>query len=302
MSPVQPSRSLRWGQSLGTSRKLPFVPQTTLWWSWLSSGSEHSKVPVRRRSECTTTASRESAVSSPQVSLGHPVTSAYWKPWNVIVGSKKSSPPLRMKRSVAWASRSGRTPSSSCSSTSACRIRISAPTGPLTVNRSQPTRFCPKSTSVRPDGERQTLTGRSVSCRVTGRSEVRRQQARLEVEGLDGVEPLRLDPGREPGRGTPAGVDGLPVVQVVGQDVGPARRPRLVGLDPLPVAVREGDLELGDDAEPVAVERPRSHEAQPPAVPPVAHGDRQHRGVLEQRGRRRRCGSAAATRRRSSRG
>jgi hypothetical protein len=36
------------------------------------------------------------------------------------------------------------------------------------VNRSQPTRFCPKSTSVAPDGEVQIRSGRRVSCRTTG--------------------------------------------------------------------------------------------------------------------------------------
>ena len=96
------------------------------------------------------------------------VTSAYRNPWKVNVGSKESSPPLRMNRSVAWASRSGRVPSSPSSRTSACRIRISEPSGPCAVNRTQPTRFCPKSTRVRPDGEVQIRSGRRASCRTTG--------------------------------------------------------------------------------------------------------------------------------------
>ena len=47
-SPVQPSRSSRCGQSVGTSRKLPFCPQTMLCWSWLMSGLEVSNSPARR--------------------------------------------------------------------------------------------------------------------------------------------------------------------------------------------------------------------------------------------------------------
>ncbi len=45
-SPVQPRRSSRCGQSVGTSRKLPFWPQRMLCWSWFSSGFEVSKRPV----------------------------------------------------------------------------------------------------------------------------------------------------------------------------------------------------------------------------------------------------------------
>ena len=50
MSPVQPSRSSRCGQSVGTSRKLPRIPQTTFSWNRLSSSCEDSNQPVRRRS------------------------------------------------------------------------------------------------------------------------------------------------------------------------------------------------------------------------------------------------------------
>ena len=63
-------------------------------------------MPVRRRSEWTTTASSESSSSGP----GQPVTSAYRNPWKVKVGSKKSSPPLSTNRSVACASRNGPRP------------------------------------------------------------------------------------------------------------------------------------------------------------------------------------------------
>ena len=54
-APVQPSRSLRCGQSVGTSTKLPRCPHSMLCWSWLISGSEQLKLPVGAMSECTTT-------------------------------------------------------------------------------------------------------------------------------------------------------------------------------------------------------------------------------------------------------
>ena len=83
MSPVQPSRSSRCGQSVGTSRKLPLVPHTTFRWNCLSSGSEHSNDPVRSCRCGRRLPPGQSTVSSP----GHPETSAYRKPWNVLVGS-----------------------------------------------------------------------------------------------------------------------------------------------------------------------------------------------------------------------
>ena len=71
MSPVQPSRSSRCGQSVGTPTKLPRIDHTTFACSWFSRSSEHSNHPVRRMSVCTTTAVSASAVSSP----GQPSTS-----------------------------------------------------------------------------------------------------------------------------------------------------------------------------------------------------------------------------------
>ena len=62
----------------------------------------------------------------------------------------------------------GRVPSWSCSSTSACLIVIVLPASPCTVNFSQPTRFCPKSTRVWPAGEVQISSGAIASCRTTG--------------------------------------------------------------------------------------------------------------------------------------
>jgi hypothetical protein len=64
-SPVQPSRSSRCGQSVGTSRKLPFCPQRMLCWSWSSIGFDVVSRPVTAMSEWTTTPVRPSSVSSP---------------------------------------------------------------------------------------------------------------------------------------------------------------------------------------------------------------------------------------------
>ena len=66
-SPVQPSRSSRWGQSVGTSKKLPFWPQTEFKNSRLTSGEEVSMVPIRSSREPRTQAvkSAGSGASNP---------------------------------------------------------------------------------------------------------------------------------------------------------------------------------------------------------------------------------------------
>ena len=46
-SPVQPSRSSRCGQSVGTSRKLPRMLHTTFSWNWFSRVSDELNQPVR---------------------------------------------------------------------------------------------------------------------------------------------------------------------------------------------------------------------------------------------------------------
>src|SRR6201991_1818252 len=45
-SPVQPRRSSRCGQSVGTSRKLPFCPNWMLCCNWLIIGLDEVNVPV----------------------------------------------------------------------------------------------------------------------------------------------------------------------------------------------------------------------------------------------------------------
>src|ERR1700761_2570278 len=55
-SPVQPKRSSRCGQSVGTSKKLPFCPHWILCCSWLIIGFDDVKLPVGVISEYNATA------------------------------------------------------------------------------------------------------------------------------------------------------------------------------------------------------------------------------------------------------
>ncbi len=64
-SPVQPMRSSRCGQSVGTSRKLPFCPHTMLCCSWLIAVFDVSKLPVGVMSEWITMPVRLSVVGAP---------------------------------------------------------------------------------------------------------------------------------------------------------------------------------------------------------------------------------------------
>jgi hypothetical protein len=61
-SASQPSRSSRWGQSVGTPTKFPRWLQAMFDCSWLTSGSEHSKVPVHGVSLCMTRAAMSCGV------------------------------------------------------------------------------------------------------------------------------------------------------------------------------------------------------------------------------------------------
>lgn len=75
ISPVQPSRSSRWGQSVGMPTKLPRMLHTMFSCSRLSRGSEQRKCPVRRMSEWITTPTTSSTVRGD--AAGHPSTSTY---------------------------------------------------------------------------------------------------------------------------------------------------------------------------------------------------------------------------------
>ena len=72
-SPVQPSRSSRCGQSVGTSTKLPRMPHTTFAWSWFSELGRSSRTSPCARSRCARRRRRRSAGST---APGQPSTSA----------------------------------------------------------------------------------------------------------------------------------------------------------------------------------------------------------------------------------
>ena len=126
-------------------------------------------------------------------SPGQPVTSAYRKPWKVMVGSKKSV-------AAAEDEPVGRLGVAQRADAELAVLEhlgvpepdLRAAPDPRTVNRSQPTRFCPKSTSVRPDGERQIRTGRQRLVTDHGRTDVRRQPRACRTPRVrTGSEPLR---------------------------------------------------------------------------------------------------------------
>ncbi len=202
------------------------MPQTTFSCNRSSSGWEQENHPVRRMSLCTTTATTSAGSRSP----GHPSTWAYRKPWNVVRGSHTSSPvPASTYSSRASAARSGRVLSSPSSSTSAWCSTTVLPRSPRTRIRNQPTRFCPKSSTVRPDGRGQHLMHRD----LLDPSRARRRPWSGHGQSLDHpdrrpacvVEPRLGPPGRHPGR-----VEGLARVDAAARDRALTRRPpRSVG-------------------------------------------------------------------------
>ena len=136
-SPVQPRRSSRCGQSVGNDTKLSRCDHATLEWSCSRRGSEEAKVErgVSALEMATAVADTTSA----------PVTSAYWKPWNVKSGSSVLSPSsastyasvaIAVRRDLVWIDPSG-------SSTSAWRTSTRSPADPRTTSRSQPAMFWP---------------------------------------------------------------------------------------------------------------------------------------------------------------
>ena len=92
----------------------------------------------------------------------------------------------------------------------------------------------------------------------------------------------------QPGVGGEPGVDGLPVVQVVGEHGGRARGPRLVGAHHLLVTVLVGDHQRGDRAEAITVQGSGTAPGQSTAEPAIAQREAQDDGpvglVLEQFG------------------
>ena len=89
ISPVQPIRSLRCGQSVGISRKLPISPQRILCWSLLISGFEHSNSPVTVSIFDIARPSTEITISF-DISQPLPLISTYLKPCDAKVGINSS--------------------------------------------------------------------------------------------------------------------------------------------------------------------------------------------------------------------
>ena len=158
--------------------------------------------------------------------------------------------------------RSGRTPSSPCSSTSAWRTTTSWPGAwSRTWSRTQPTRFCPKSTRVAPDGEEKTaVAGRVWVTRTGGPSgATRRARSASTTSTASGAVAA---PGTQVGP--------LAVIEVVGQDPALAGHPRGVGAQADDLPIRGRHLELGEQGQPVAVMGMTAVPAQPAPIPAVA--------------------------------
>ena len=204
-SPVQPSRSSRCGQSVGTSTKLPRMPQTTFSCSRSTSGSEQANVPVGAGRCGSTTASRSSVVelARPAGDLG-------------VAEAVEGEPRLPASRSVAVehddVGRRGlaqrRVPSSPSSSTSACRSVISVPAGPPGSRDPQPADQVLPEVDERLAGRRRRDLQRRQTLSPADRGAGGRDQGR-DVEGAD------LD--RRPGGVVEPGADqpGSPSAEVV---------------------------------------------------------------------------------------
>ena len=187
MSPVQPSRSSRCGQSVGTSRKLPIGPQTTLRCNWLSSSSESKVRSGAARSGRRRRTDHRRPALGPALDLG--VAEAMEGEGRL----ERSRSPLKMNRSVAFAARSGADAEFAVLE----HLRVAQGdlgTGrPLDTKRIHPTRFCPKSTSVLPAGEVQIFTGTSsVSRRVGG--PIRGQRVEVQARRVDMTNCRRRSP------------------------------------------------------------------------------------------------------------
>jgi hypothetical protein len=116
------------------------------------------------------------------------------------------------------------------------------------------------------------------------RSDRRRELGRVENERLGPNEPEGLRAGLVPVRLPPSGVDRLAVVKVVRDDIRATGGPHLVGDHELAMSVGEGDFELGDHPQLVAVECATAQERELAAVPPVSDRDGDDTAVLEERG------------------
>ncbi len=117
------------------------------------------------------------------------------------------------------------------------------------------------------------------------RSDVRGEPGDVELEGVHARPGAVVEPGLQPAVVSAAGVDGLPVVEVVGhhgaRSCPPGTRTRG---DHLAVPVGEGDLQLGPRRELRAVEPAVAVPAETAAEPAVAQRHPQYDGVPDERG------------------
>ena len=126
--------------------------------------------------------------------------------------------------------------------------------------------------------------GRQLGLPADGRPDVGGEGPEVELGLRDAGPALAGEPRLQPRVGRPPGVDGLTVVEVVGQHGRGPGRPGLVGHHPLDVAVGEGDLQLDEGPELGAVVVAAAVPAQPSPEPAVAQGEPQHRRGRQQRG------------------
>ena len=178
--------------------------------------------------------------------------------------------------------RSGRVPSSSCSSTSACRIVIVGAALAAHRERAASRRGSARSRRAScPTGEVQIRTGRSSSCRRTGGPTYGvRVAGSKSVATCTPTQPSTGEAGPQPGVVPQPGVDRLAVVEVVLDDRRRAGAPGLVGADDLAVAVGEQDLQLRQRGELRAVVGAAAAPAQAAAEPAVAERETEDDGAV----------------------
>ena len=169
MSPVQPSRSSRCGQSVGTSRKLPrsaphhvaveLVEQLV---GALERADPRAGRSARRRPR----ASVGGELARPAVDLDVAEAVEGERRLEDVLATAEDEAVGRLARRAAAGcpARRARAPRR------AARVIVATRAGPARVNRSQPTRFCPKSTRVRAGRgrSRSAVRAASASWRGTG--------------------------------------------------------------------------------------------------------------------------------------
>ena len=236
-------------------------------WSWLSRSWEQRNSPIRRSSECTTTAVTDAGVSSP----GQPSIWTYRNPWTVMVGSKRSVGPGEDESVGGLRGAQGPRPQLPAVEHLGVADRDGGSSARRTTsNRTHPTRFCPKSTRVCPVGDCQTRCAAMSCCRRTGGPTYAVRVAASKSQRVDADPAIGGEPRRLPSSVVTSCVDGLAVVEIVGDHGGWAGAPCLVRDDGLLVAVVEVDLQLGEGAELGSVDLAFPRPSQAPSEPPVA--------------------------------